>query len=81
MAKWQASKSDVSPRKGYIPEIEIEADPYGCGAYNCLKCYPYQYSCDWCSEVFPKRIPNGSAYQCAECDYEAPAREDEDSHV
>lgn len=24
MAKWQASKGDVSPRKGYIPEIEIE---------------------------------------------------------
>jgi len=22
MGKWQASKSDVSPRKGYIPEIE-----------------------------------------------------------
>ena len=22
MAKWQASKGDVSPRKGYIPEIE-----------------------------------------------------------
>jgi len=24
MAKWQASKSDMSPRKGYIPEIEID---------------------------------------------------------
>jgi hypothetical protein len=22
MAKWQASKSDMSPRKGYIPEIK-----------------------------------------------------------
>jgi len=26
MAKWQASKSDVSPRKGYIPEIEDDCD-------------------------------------------------------
>jgi hypothetical protein len=24
MAKWQASKADMSPRKGYIPEIEID---------------------------------------------------------
>ena len=24
MAKWQASKSDMSPRKGYIPEIELD---------------------------------------------------------
>lgn len=24
MAKWQASKGDVSPRKGYIPEIELD---------------------------------------------------------
>jgi hypothetical protein len=22
MAKWQASKADMSPRKGYMPEIE-----------------------------------------------------------
>jgi hypothetical protein len=26
MAKWQASKSDVSPRKGYIPAIELDLD-------------------------------------------------------
>jgi hypothetical protein len=26
MAKWQASKGDVSPRKGYIPEIEDEEE-------------------------------------------------------
>lgn len=26
MARWQASKGDVSPRKGYIPEIEDEED-------------------------------------------------------
>jgi len=24
MAKWQASKSDMSPRKGYIPEIDYD---------------------------------------------------------
>ena len=24
MAKWQPSKSDMSPRKGYIPEIELD---------------------------------------------------------
>jgi hypothetical protein len=24
MAKWQASKADMSPRKDYIPEIEID---------------------------------------------------------
>jgi hypothetical protein len=24
MAKWQASKADMSPRKNYIPEIELE---------------------------------------------------------
>jgi hypothetical protein len=26
MAKWQASKSDMSPRKGYIPEIDYDDD-------------------------------------------------------
>jgi hypothetical protein len=37
MAKWQASKSDMSPRKGYIPEIDYDdymerptCDYYGC---------------------------------------------------
>lgn len=24
MAKWQASKSDLSPRKGYVPKVEPE---------------------------------------------------------
>jgi hypothetical protein len=28
MAKWQASKSDMSPRKGYIPEIQNDDQEY-----------------------------------------------------
>ena len=32
MAKWQASKGDVSPRKGYIPEIELDTET------KCVTC-------------------------------------------
>ena len=43
MAKWQASKSDMSPRKGYIPEIELDNNdltptvrvPVGTKLVNC----------------------------------------------
>lgn len=37
MAKWQESKSDMSPRKGYIPEIEYdnELETPTCDYYGC----------------------------------------------
>jgi hypothetical protein len=38
MAKWQASKSGMSPRKGYIPEIENDDDYMErptCDYYGC----------------------------------------------
>jgi hypothetical protein len=35
MAKWQASKSDMSPRKGYIPEVE---EPIICYCPNGVFC-------------------------------------------
>ena len=37
MAKWQASKGDVSPRKGYIPEAELDTEcNCECGCTNPL---------------------------------------------
>jgi DNA-directed RNA polymerase subunit RPC12/RpoP len=48
-----------------------KANPYGCGAWNCYDCYPYQYSCDDCSEMFSEPIENGSEYECEHCGYES----------
>jgi hypothetical protein len=48
---------------------------YGCGSWNCLACYPYQYSCDDCSEQFPEPIANNTQYDCPNCGYESYPRE------
>lgn len=39
MARWQPSKSDISPRKGYIPEIENDQNSND---------YLERPSCYWC---------------------------------
>ena len=54
MAKWQASKSDMSPRKGYIPEInplEIDGDNdkcNKCGAVGELTMHHYPITDECC---------------------------------
>ena len=37
MAKWQASKNDMSPRKQYIPEVDEQLKDNGV-AVSCPKC-------------------------------------------
>jgi DNA-directed RNA polymerase subunit RPC12/RpoP len=53
-----------------------KANPYGCGAWNCYDCYPYQYACDDCSERFTTPIDNGTQYDCEHCGYESFPREE-----
>jgi DNA-directed RNA polymerase subunit RPC12/RpoP len=55
-----------------------KADTYGCGSWNCYDCYPYQYSCDDCSEMFTTPIDNGTQYDCEHCGYESFPREGEE---
>jgi uncharacterized Zn finger protein len=42
---------------------------YGCGAYTCLVCYPYEYACADCGNWFDNRIAKGEHYECEECGY------------
>jgi hypothetical protein len=58
MAKWQASKSDMSPRKGYIPEIEdsgtlthcgrvVEWEDHDCSDNSCCVAVCVKCSAEW----------------------------------
>jgi hypothetical protein len=38
MAKWQASKADMSPRKGYIPEINDQLNDLTPADTKLVKC-------------------------------------------
>jgi Zn-finger protein len=42
---------------------------YGCGADECLTCYPYQYACADCGARWEKPINNGEVYTCTDCEY------------
>jgi hypothetical protein len=44
---------------------------FGCGAYTCKTCYPFQYGCDYCSFVFQVPLENGKDYICEECGFES----------
>lgn len=50
-----------------VQEIEASASRYGCGAWDCVDCYPLEYSCDWCEEQFETPILNGQRVYCDCC--------------
>jgi hypothetical protein len=49
---------------------------YGCGASECVSCYPLQYACEWCNEMFAQPIALGEVFICPMCDW----TNNEDSH-
>lgn len=50
-----------------VKEIEAGASRYGCGAWDCVACYPLQYRCDWCGEDYASPILNGQRGECEAC--------------
>lgn len=40
---------------------------YGCGAYTCKTCYPYQYGCGECGARWDEPVAYGEKYLCPDC--------------
>lgn len=55
--------------KTQVKELEKIQSNYGCGANDCLSCYPIQYRCEWCGEDFPEPIRNGESFICDACNW------------
>lgn len=52
--------------------IESKQSKYGCGAWDCLSCYPIQYACDECGIEFSApvfRTDLDCVYVCKDCDW------------
>ena len=52
--------------------IEDKASRYGCGAWDCLSCYPIQYACDECADTFEQPILRTRpeyVFVCEECEF------------
>ena len=52
--------------------IEDKASKYGCGAWDCLLCYPIQYCCDECGSDFAQPILRTRPEYilvCEECEF------------
>ncbi len=52
-----------------VKNLEANRSPYGCGADDCLSCYPIIYGCWACDNTFSEPIRNGECYNCPDCDY------------
>ena len=55
--------------KEQVIELKSRQSTYGCGASNCVRCYPIQYACDWCDTEWDNPIANGEDYTCPECNH------------
>jgi len=52
-----------------VKELEAKRSAYGCGSQICVRCYPVQYACEYCSANYPLPIANGEVYSCPKCDW------------
>lgn len=44
---------------------------YGCGASDCVSCYPFTYRCAVCRVDFPEPVPNGASDPtCQNCEWD-----------
>jgi hypothetical protein len=50
-----------------VKEIESKSDSYGCGAWDCVACYPLEYACDFCEDRLDTPILNGQQVYCDSC--------------
>ena len=55
--------------KEQVQSLQATQSTYGCGAHDCVRCYPIQYSCEWCETVWESPIANGEEYTCPECSH------------
>lgn len=53
-----------------VKRIEAGRSSYGCGANECMACYPLEYACEYCAVAFDIPIHNGEAYQCEACGWD-----------
>jgi hypothetical protein len=54
---------------------------FGCGNYDCVDCYPFQYRCSFCDEEFPEPLANGKNYVCEVCEWEHNKKEDDNAQM
>jgi hypothetical protein len=53
-----------------VKRIEAGRSSYGCGANECMACYPLEYACEYCAVDFDIPIRNGEAYVCEACGWD-----------
>ena len=63
-------------RPDQVTELETKQSSYGCGADDCLSCYPIQYACADCDVRWNNPIANNETYQCPNCDWVNNERKD-----
>ena len=53
------------------PHKGTRYSPYGCGAKNCVECYPFTYMCaaPGCWHLFDVPVPNGEIETCNHCGF------------
>lgn len=59
-----------------VAESQAKQSSYGCGACDCLDCYPIQYACSCCDELFANPIANNETYSCPLCGWVNNEKED-----
>lgn len=58
-----------------VTELEATQSHYGCGADDCVACYPIQYGCEFCDTRWEQPIANGEVFKCPECEWVANGKE------
>ena len=57
--------------KEQVIDLQSTQSTYGCGAEDCVACYPIQYSCELCDYAWDMPIANGEVFTCPNCEYVA----------